>query len=514
MENEKSEHHQPDQAAVVVHEDESTVTAAKEKSRLSAYFTVIFSGFALLSDGYQVGVLSLVNVCFTKLYGDQFTSAMSTRIGNSLFIGCILGQIGFGYICDRVGRKVGLMLTTFLVILGAALCAGAYGANGSIEGMFWALTVYRGILGVGVGGEYPCSSASASEAADVVRPGRRGMIFVCCTNLVIDTGFVLSAMFPLILGACGLGYEAIWRTSFAFGVLPPLSVMYFRFKMDNSDRFKKNAMKKNVPYVLIMRRYWKYLLGTGGSWFFYNFISYPFGIFAGTILDNAIGTEGTFVQTAQWMLLLNCFYLPGSLGGAFAADIIGRKKTMTLGFLCQGILGVIMGIFFKDLLDIFPLFVVLYGLFMMLGEFGPGDMLGLVSAEIYPTAIRGTAYGWSAAIGKFGAFVGTSAFKPAIETFGKGDNILGQSRVFILASGLALLGSIFTWFLIPDYSKKGLGEEDEDFKNYLVSHGYDLANLGDGSVEKMDEEEGTTTATSLTSASPVVYPGEKTEIQG
>ncbi|KAI9241872.1 MAG: MFS Git1p-related glycerophosphoinositol permease [Podila humilis] len=454
----------------------------EKKSKLSAFFTVIFSGFALLSDGYQVGVLSLVNVALNMQYKEQYTSAMSTRISNSLFVGCIIGQIGFGYICDRVGRKVGMMLTTFLVIIGAALCAGAYGANGSVEGMFWALTVYRGILGVGVGGEYPCSSASASEAADIVRPGRRGFLFVCVTNLVIDVGFVLSALFPLIVGLCTTNYEIIWRASFAFGVIPPLSVMYFRFKMDNSERFKANAMKKNVPYLLIIKRYWKYLLGTGGSWFFYNFISYPFGIFAGTILDNALGTSGSFVQIAQWMLLLNCFYLPGSLGGAMAADRIGRKKTMTLGFFCQGVLGVCMGIFFRDLLKIFPLFVVLYGVFMMMGEFGPGDMLGLVSAEIYPTAIRGTAYGWSAAIGKTGAFVGTTVFKPAIEAFGKGDAILGQSRVFILASGLALLGSIFTWFLIPDYSKKGLGEEDEDFRRYLEANGFDLSNMGDGSL--------------------------------
>lgn len=69
-----------------------------------------------------------------------------------------------------------MMVTTFLVILGAALCAGAYGAHGSVTGLFWALTIYRGILGVGVGGEYPCSSANASENADNVLEGRRGML--------------------------------------------------------------------------------------------------------------------------------------------------------------------------------------------------------------------------------------------------------------------------------------------------------------------------------------------------
>ncbi|KAI8604379.1 major facilitator superfamily domain-containing protein, partial [Dissophora ornata] len=466
----KTEFQEPTQAVVL---PEKT-----PKSRASAIFSVIFSGFALMSDGYQVGVLSLVNVCFTKIYGDQFTSAMSTRIGNSLFIGCIIGQIGFGFVCDRVGRKVGLMITTFLVIIGAALCAGAYGAHGSVEGLFWALTIYRGILGVGVGGEYPCSSAAASEAADEVMPGKRGMLFVFVTNFVIDSGFVLSSLIPLILGAAGCSYEVIWRTSFAFGVLPPLSVLYFRLKMSNSEIFTKNSMKKNVPYLLIIRRYWKYLLGTGGSWFFYNFIAYPFGIFSGTILDQALGTNATFVQTAEWALLLNFFYLPGSISGAFAADKIGRKKTMTIGFLAQGVLGILMGIWYKNLIEIFPLFVVLYGIFMMFGEFGPGDMLGLVSAEIYPTAIRGTAYGWSAAIGKFGAFVGTTAFKTSVQNLGHGDVILGQGRVFILGSGLAILGSIFTWFLIPDYSKKQLGEEDEDFRQYLASHGVDVSLMG------------------------------------
>ncbi|KAF9201582.1 Plasma membrane permease, mediates uptake of glycerophosphoinositol and glycerophosphocholine [Haplosporangium sp. Z 27] len=483
---EKYEYQEPVQAVVI---PEQEIENVNSQSRVSAVFSVIFSGFALLSDGYQVGVLSLVNVCFTNIYGDKFTSAMSTRIANSLFVGCIIGQIGFGFICDRIGRKVGLLLTTFLVILGAALCAGAYGAHGSVEGLFWALTIYRGILGVGVGGEYPCSSASASEAADIVMPGKRGMLFVLVTNFVIDSGFVLSALFPLILGVAGCSPEVIWRTSFAFGVLPPLSVLYFRFKMSNSERYQKNSMRKNVPYLLIIRRYWKYLIGTAGTWFFYNFISYPFGIFSGTILTNAIGDNATFVQTAEWMLLLNFFYLPGSISGALAADKIGRKKTMALGFFMQGFIGIFMGIWYKDLLKIFPLFVVLYGVFMMFGEFGPGDMLGLVSAEIYPTCIRGTAYGWSAAFGKLGAFIGTTVFKTAIKNFGAQDELKGEGHVFILASGLAIFGSLLTLFLIPDFSKKDLSYEDEEFKKYLHSHGFDLSNFGEAETVK---EVGTT----------------------
>lgn len=48
-----------------------------------------------MSDGYQVGVLSLINVCFSKIYGDAYTSEMSTRLGNALFVGIVLGQVSF-----------------------------------------------------------------------------------------------------------------------------------------------------------------------------------------------------------------------------------------------------------------------------------------------------------------------------------------------------------------------------------------------------------------------------------
>ncbi|KAK3835958.1 MAG: major facilitator superfamily domain-containing protein [Linnemannia elongata] len=475
----------PSPDVVQITEDE--IERERERVRLSPLFTIIFSGFALMSDGYQVGVLSLINVCFAKIYGDAYTSEMSTRLGNALFVGIVLGQIGFGFFCDRVGRKVGLLVTTFLVIIGAALCAGAYGAGGSTEGLFWALTIYRGILGVGVGGEYPCSSTNASESADSVIQGRRGMLVSLATNTMIDFGFVVAAIVPLILAAAGCSYEVIWRVSFGFGVLPPLSVLYFRLKMTNSEIFQRNNLKRNVPYLLIIRRYWKYLLGTAGSWFIYDFIAYPFGIFSGTILDAAIGTNGTFVQTAEWMCLLNFFYLPGCIAGAFSADRIGRKKTITLGFFLQGVLGILMGIFYRDLTGIFPLFVVLYGVFLGLGEYGPGDMVILTSAEIYPTAVRGTAYGWSAAIGKLGAICGTSAFKPAIASLGYGDVILGQSRVFILGSGLALFGAIFAWFLIPDYTKMDLSYEDEEFKKYLEDNGYDVSYLGDASTTVSQE---------------------------
>lgn len=45
------------------------------------------------------------------------------------------------------------MLSTVILIVFGALCAGAYGYHGSQYGLFAALTAYRFFLGVGIGGE-------------------------------------------------------------------------------------------------------------------------------------------------------------------------------------------------------------------------------------------------------------------------------------------------------------------------------------------------------------------------
>lgn len=45
-------------------------------------------------------------------------------------------------------------------------------------------------------------------------------LVVLCTNTMIDLGFVMAALVPLILSLANCSYEVIWRTSFAIGVIP------------------------------------------------------------------------------------------------------------------------------------------------------------------------------------------------------------------------------------------------------------------------------------------------------
>lgn len=64
-------------------------------SKTASYFNVLFSGFALVSDGYQSGVISFINLLLTAIYGSKiFNSTMSSRLSYALYVGAVIGQLG------------------------------------------------------------------------------------------------------------------------------------------------------------------------------------------------------------------------------------------------------------------------------------------------------------------------------------------------------------------------------------------------------------------------------------
>ncbi|KAL1726879.1 major facilitator superfamily domain-containing protein [Schizophyllum commune] len=445
--------------------DEETQELSSKQQK-SSFFTILASAFGLISDGYQNNLMTMSNVVFTTLYPTHYTASVKTRVSNSLLVGAVLGQVIVGVICDRLGRKFALVGTTLMIVLGGILGTAAHGAGGSVEGLFWFLTVARGITGVGVGGEYPASSTSASEAANERSISQRGPLFIMVTNFVLSFGGPLAvAVFLIVLSAAGEDHlPTVWRVCFGIGVLLPLTVFYFRVRMLTTRLYRDGAIKHRVPYVLSVKRYWKSLIGTCGAWFLYDFVTFPNGVFSGTIISSVVH-DADIKKTAEWQLLLGTIALPGVFVGALLCNRLGRRNTMMLGFSGYLIFGLIIGCAYEKITGIIPLFIVFYGLMQSFGNLGPGNMLGLVSAESYPTPIRGTFYGFSAAIGKVGAAVGTQAFTPIQDN-------LGKKWTFIIAAICGVTGILVTFFFVPDMTGVDLGDEDAAFVQYLNEQGW------------------------------------------
>lgn len=428
------------------------------------------AGAALLSDGYQNSLMTMMNVILKQEYPTEYNAATSTRVSNALLVGEVLGQIVIGLTCDYMGRKAAIVLTTAMIVVGGILATASNGTT--INGMFWMMTVTRGIVGFGTGGEYPASSTSASEAANERTLAQRGPIFILVTNLPLSFGGPFAVIvFLIVFAACGEAhYSTVWRVCFAIGCIWPLSVFYFRVRMLNSKLYRKSAIKKNVPYRIIIRYYWKNMIGTAGAWFLYDFVTFPNGVFSGAILSSVISSHGgssdVIKKTGEWQLLLGILSLPGVFIGAWLCNRLGRKKTMMLGFSGYLVFGLIIGCAYTKITKIVPLFVIFYGLMQSSGNLGPGDMLGLLSSETYATPVRGTCYGLSAAIGKAGAAIGTQAFEP-IQIH------LGKRWTFIVAAICGIVGVLVTFFFVEHITGDDLAIRDAQFAKFLHENGWE-----------------------------------------
>ncbi|KAK9320224.1 major facilitator superfamily domain-containing protein [Lipomyces orientalis] len=451
--------------------------------RLASILSIVCAGAALISDGYQNSLMTMTNVLFGIKYKKEYTSTVSTRVSNALLVGEILGQVVIGLTCDYMGRKTALVATTCLIVVGGILATAAHGTT--TDGMFWMLVVARGMVGFGAGGEYPASSTAASEAANEATLSQRGPIFVMVTNFPLAFGGPLAiSIFLIVLSAAGQTHlSTVWRVCFGIGCIFPLTVFYFRIKMATSYLYKKGAIRKNVPYLLVLKYYWKTLIGTCGAWFLYDFITFPNGVFSATILASIVPDAATNLRkTGEWQLLLGTIALPGVVVGAILCNRIGRRATMMVGFSGYLVFGLIIGCAFEKLSKIVPLFVVFYGLMMSTGNLGPGDMIGLLSSESYATAVRGTCYGLSAALGKVGAAVGTQCFKP-IQTN------LGKKWTFIIAAICGVAGVLVTYFFIPHVTGEDLRIEDAKFEEYLLKNGWTGSLGATESAEDLKEDE-------------------------
>ena len=127
----------------------------------------------------RLQVIGSVSTCLARIYPDEYANSPARRNVSSItFAGTVLGTLIFGYTADRWSRKWSLFICTVLMFVFAALGAGAYGAGGSIGGLFAALTAYRFLIGVAIGGEYPAGSVAAAESSGELKAGTRNRWFI------------------------------------------------------------------------------------------------------------------------------------------------------------------------------------------------------------------------------------------------------------------------------------------------------------------------------------------------
>ncbi|KAI4758378.1 MFS general substrate transporter [Aureobasidium sp. EXF-3400] len=469
----EAEHQQGDEAKdakVNVWDTESDIS---KNPKSISWYVIFASALANFSDGYQNNLSSNTNVIFKHTLGNTYTSAIQTRISNALLVGAVIGIVVLGYTCDIWSRRGGLWVTSSLVVVGSLLATLVFQVEGQgVEGMMWYMTIARGITGVGVGGEYPPSAAAALEGSNEHYDHIRGPIQVLTSTLMATSAApICTAIYLLTLIATHNNLITAFHAIYSISIFLPLFVAFLRFRMRDGLLFRRNKIENiSPPYLLVLKRYGWRLLGTSSAFFLYDFINFPNSIMSAAIINNVVPGKN-IRQTAIWQFILALLAVPGPIVGSYLTNRIGRRWTGIAGWIGYIILGFIIGDCYSSLTSSANIaaFVVLYGLMQSFGHMGPGATIGLMSVELFPTAVRGVSYGVSAAFGKAGAAVGTQVFTPIRDA-------AGPASTFYLLGGLSILGAGIYWIL-PEGRDIDLAAEDESFNEYLRRVGWGVDKL-------------------------------------
>ena len=184
----------------------------------------------------------------------------------------------------------------------------------------------------------------------------------------------------------------------------------------------------------------------------------------------AILIPGSPALSVSWLYsLLNTFI---ALAGYYCAFLTidnkhwGRVRMQSTGFLIDFAIFLAAAAAFPQLVQPgapIKAFQFIYFLSSFFGQFGPNCVTFLVAAEVYPVSIRGSAHGFSAAIGKLGALVPTVAY-----------NYLSDRNKFWLACWFGLVGFAATIIFLPDTTGLDLREQERrwSFMRSGRSHEY------------------------------------------
>lgn len=177
--------------------------------------------------------------------------------------------------------------------------------------------------------------------------------------------------------------------------------------------------------------------------------------------------------------MLNLFYVPGAFIGSYVSDWLGPRKALAYGVAAQAVVGLIMAGCYEYLAVPKNIggFCVVYGIFLSLGELGPGDNIGLVASKTCATAVRGRYYAVAAAAGKIGAFIGNYLYPILVADAGS-DTVKGNQYPFWVASSLCIFSAFLAFFCLPEIGQDTIDMEDRVFKEYLVENNWDISRMG------------------------------------
>ncbi|KAK4279068.1 hypothetical protein QN277_016826 [Acacia crassicarpa] len=442
----------------------------------------------------------------------------SMAVNGVALVGTLAGQLFFGWLGDKLGRKKVYGMTLALMVISSLASGLSFGS--SAKGVISTLCFFRFWLGFGIGGDYPLSATIMSEYANKRTRGA----FIAAVFAMQGFGILVGGVVSIIVStAFDHAYDTptfredpvrslppradyVWRIILMFGAVPAAMTFYSRAKMPETARYTalvaKNAKQAALDMSKVLqveleadeqqkssersgsnnfglfsaefaRRHGLHLLGTCATWFLLDIAYYSSNLFQKDIYTavkwlpaaadmNAIH-EVYRVARAQVLIAL-CGTVPGYWFTVAFIDILGRFFIQLMGFFFMTVFMFALAFPYNHWKnDNTTGFLVMYALTFFFANFGPNATTFIVPAEIFPARLRSTCHGISAAAGKAGAIVGAFGFLYASQSQTKGQQDagyptgIGMKNTLIILGCINFVGMLFT-FLVPEAKGKSLEE--------------------------------------------------------
>lgn len=438
---------------------------------------LLLSAAGVFLDGFDLFIISVVLLFIRPIWINTLPIGQQESVlgllASSALLGMFVGALTLGHYTDRMGRKAMYVVDLIFFVIFAALSA--------VSANIWELIIFRFLLGLGIGADYPISSTYVTEFSPSKVRGR----LISTTFMFWGLGSLTAALVGYLIALFQpLGIDS-WRLMLLSGIVPAVIVIILRATMPESPRWllsqgkSKEAIKVlkslNVEIQesdilpskkekasirdLLSPIYRKRTFFAWIPWFFMDIGVYGIGIYLPTLLYD-LGFKND-LSSILGTAFLDIFGIMGFILAIYLIDRAGRLKLQAIGFL-----GMTVSLLFLAILgpiNLIFLFLI-FAIFQISENAGPNTTTWVVATELFPTRLRATAQGSSAAISRLGAISGV--FLLPIIT-----GLFGNEISLIFVATATFLGFLVTVLIGEETRALSLEEAStvfREFSSYIV----------------------------------------------
>lgn len=403
-----------------------------KKSKVILYSLV--AAFGALVVGLNLGGISgAIDIIETEF---SLTALAKGLVASALMIGCLIGALTGGSLSDRFGRRPLMMASAALLAVSAAGCSML--SNGAA-----ALVAFRFIGGLGVG---VLSAVIPAYITEIAPEKMRGTL-VSLYQLFVVIGILAAYTANYFLAGSAGGWRYMLGFPLAFAFVDIVLLLFLPESpvwLEQRNRTKRSGAKLSelfhgkiarVVFLGCMLAFFQQITGINVV------INYAPGILGKVgIAGSDPMLQTVFVGAANLLFTVIALWL---------CDKFGRKTLLVSG--CAGLvlsLGYLTYAFSIDAPSNIGILVALLA-YIAFFALSLSPLMFVVTSEMYPSHIRGTAMALSTGISWVCAFL-VVQFYPWMES------TLGANVTFGIFCALCLLAGLFIHFFIPETKGKKL----------------------------------------------------------